>query len=32
LSMDLQQKSWFCEVRIVGSDAWVGCDKRFGVS
>ena len=32
LSIDLQQKSWFSEVRVVGSVAWVGCDKRFGVS
>jgi hypothetical protein len=27
--MDLQQKSWLCEVRTVGSGAGVGCDKRL---
>ena len=28
LSIDLQQKSWFSEVRTVGSGDGVGCDKR----
>src|SRR5437879_2335745 len=29
LSIDLQQKSWFSEVRMVGSGDGVGCDKRL---